>query len=240
LKDMTIEEALETVRQDFRAFAQTCEQVLLVGHSMGGLLSAILASEKDEYHGVPNLRGLVLLSTPHHRGYWVNAFWDLLQMDVTDFFPGLRYLSEAKTGLPAPQFKPWWRGRIKEEAEALFALADLRLPDIHVPTWLMHSPLDLIVPYGEMMQLANAIDKPELITMVPLEKCGHQVFPTSRAQLKAMNVILEALRTTTAAVIPTPMGAVSANLKHQFDSVGTDALSVIAASHRRESTKNKS
>ena len=225
LKDMVVEEVLEVLREDFKAFSLHCEHVILVGHSLGGLLSAMLAAEKESSHGVPNLKGLVLISAPYHRGYWINAFWDLLRMDVSAFFPGLQYVPEAKTGLPRPQFKPWWRGRLKEEAEALFALAELRLPDISMPTWLMHSPYDLVVPYGDMMRLANAIDKPDLVTMLPLDGCGHQVFPTSRAQVQALNVILKAIQSVTGC--PMPLETQS------FDSVGADALSVIAASHRK-------
>ena len=196
LVDVTVEELIETLRHDLRAFSEICDDVIVVGHSLGGLLSAMLAAEKNEHVGVKNLRALLLVSAPVQSGYFINAFWKLLQLDIKYFFPGLRYIHQGRTGLPRPRFRPWWRGRLKEEAEALFNLASLRLPDIDVPTWLMHSPYDLVVPYDEMLKLANMIDKPDMVTLVPLDQCGHQVFPTSRAQMQVLNTLLNVIQTT--------------------------------------------
>lgn len=191
LSDITAEGILDHAVLEFHRFSQTVEEVYLVGHSLGALLALVIAGSQPSA-----LRGVVSLASPYERGYWVNDPMALLELPVQSLPKALLYATQSFTGLPVPQFYPWWYPNLQQQANILFRALKNRLGHITVPVYLFHSPYDVIVPYKEMTKISNAITRCRDIRCHTLSDCGHQIFPASderQTVIQLMNDWLQSL-----------------------------------------------
>jgi carboxylesterase len=155
---------------------QTCEQVFIVGHSMGGLL-ALLAG------AVLPVDGLVIMASPVlFASRWI-ALSSMLKyitpfrdsMDRTHL-PGLMREEQALRGEPL-------LGRIRYDMWSVTCLAELyavskaaraRLPEITIPTCLIYSTADQTAPYDNMQLIASQI-RSKVISQHTLHKSDHNL-----------------------------------------------------------------
>jgi len=190
LDQISTQEIISHCLDEYAAFSQECDAVVVLGHSLGGICALITgAFQKDK------LAGIIALSTPYEYAYYVNYLHGLLAIPIPRLFKATRFLPEGITGHKAPHFRPWWFPRLCQETQLILGQLQETLPNIQVPVCLAHSSHDLIIPYAEMQKIANRINKPHLVQTVTLEACGHQIFPKSRERERVSTMILAFLET---------------------------------------------
>lgn len=174
---------LASVEDGFNLLRSCCDQVFLLGLSMGGILTLTSASKLQ-------VRGVVAMSTPYR-----------LPDD-----PRLRYIkliSKVKPFMPKGKGEPgadWfdqesWKQHVAypqhplrsvAEVNALMGLMHLSLPEVKVPVLLIHSRNDNYVVNGSMdavYDLLGSTDKQKLW----VEGGGHVITeePTRHVVFKA-------------------------------------------------------
>ncbi len=155
-----------TVLDDYRQLRAECEQVVVIGLSMGGALALHLAAHED-------LDALVVMATPLHIRDW----------RLTVFRPFQRFI-------------PYWRMsdiELQDETARDASIGYDRMPTIcllsmleffeqvarellrvNVPTLLVYSQLDLTAPLREMRFIHERIATRDK-QMVTLTRSGHVV-----------------------------------------------------------------
>jgi carboxylesterase len=186
LNQVSASDILDHCRASYDQFTQECDYVYLVGQSLGGLCSLVVASENPK-----KLGGVITFAAPYEYAYFVNYGHGLLKFPFANLGLSLMYAPESFTHMNPPVFMPWWYPIFYREAEVLFDNLQSSLSNVQVPVILTHSPYDLIVPYEEMEKIYQKINKPHLVTMHRFENCGHQIFPYSREKEKAMEMIYQ-------------------------------------------------
>lgn len=171
---------------EYDAFSQDVDEVVVLGHSLGGICTMITASHQPD-----KLKGIVVVSAPYEHAYWVNRTHGLLKVPFKTLVNGLKYAPECRTGFERPHFKPWMFPRMLRESRTMLGTLQERLPLIQVPVHLAHSRYDLSIPYTEMFKLNDALVNAPQVTTLTLENSGHQIFPRSRDKEKTTLSILE-------------------------------------------------
>jgi esterase/lipase len=169
------EQILTHCLTEYSVFSKRFHRVYIIGHSLGGLSALWIAGQNPE-----KLAGVLAFSTPYRHAYWVNYIHGLLRYPLRNIQLGLQYAPDYFTGHMKPKFSLGWLPYLQKETTRTFSETAKILPDIEVPVWLAHSPYDLAVPYGEMALIAKRINRPELVSMHTLSRCGHQVFQNRR------------------------------------------------------------
>ncbi len=146
------------------------QAVHLVGFSLGGALSILLSSRN------PNTFASVTLAAAPYKPVF-NLDFGLYHMKnlFNRFLPGIRFYSQNNTGFPKPSFYPHDLLLLYRQMNTLFKSVQQSASQMHAPTLLLHSTLDLTVPYEHSEWLYRTI--PGLSNFVTLLHCGHQIFP---------------------------------------------------------------
>lgn len=190
IASITAEQVLAHCRQSYDALAAQVDQVVILGHSLGGICALRLAGQRPE-----KCLGVLALSVPYDKAYWVNAtmdlMTDLIQLPPTMWMKATRFAKESYTGLSTPSFNPLDLSGLQRHTDQILTEMQNALSSISVPVFLGHSPYDVIIPYGEMQKLATHITAP--VSCHTLNDCGHQVFPTSRVNHEGIAFVLSAL-----------------------------------------------
>ncbi|NIM95281.1 MAG: alpha/beta fold hydrolase [Anaerolineales bacterium] len=161
---------LASVEDAYYTLYNICDHIVILGLSMGGALSLIFASRFS-------VTGVIACSTPYKIPDrkirvirpmipLISKVWRFAPKDETEWVePGI--------GKDHLEYRSY---PVRGGAEFLDLLRELRacLPQVKVPTLLIHSTKDASVPYQDVKKIYNALgsEDKELIT---LENCGHVV-----------------------------------------------------------------
>lgn len=186
---------------EYETLAASCDHVVVMGHSLGGALSLLVAAEHSA-HPHRKLRGVIALSAPCEHGIWVNHPQGLFTIPASRWPRALAYSQEGLLPFKSPRFYPWWFPRLRREATWLFALMRDTLPNVTVPVQLAHSPYDMVVPYAEMEKLAARLSNAPELRRRTLGRCGHQIFPRSREKANGADLVLTCLKRWVPVAVP--------------------------------------
>lgn len=172
---VSTQEILDHCLEEYERFACEMDEVVIVGHSLGGICTLITASQSPS-----NLAGVVTLSTPYEHAYWVNRTHELLTVPLHVLFSGMRFVSDSMTGFERPEYTPWMFPRLLNESRQMFKVLQSGIPQIQAPVCLAHSRYDLSIPFREMEKIAGNLGNAKRITTHILDRSGHQIFPMSQ------------------------------------------------------------
>lgn len=158
---------LETASQAWQAFGRRHHRAALVGYSMGGLLALALAAQSPP-------RALVGLAVP-------------FRIRIPDWraplLPLLKYVlpfADMEENLPQADWAPFMRAyydrvstRSLHEAVKLNAHALRLLPQVHVPTLLLHGEQDELVPPQDLERMVQVLPGPVQTATFP--RSGHEL-----------------------------------------------------------------
>ncbi|MCG2783684.1 MAG: alpha/beta fold hydrolase [Anaerolineae bacterium] len=141
------EDWLASVEDGYHLLRGVCEQVMLVGLSMGGVLSLISATRLP-------VKGVIAMATP----YGLPKDWRLEQTELLSRF--IPYMPKSKDAPGSGWFdKAAWQEHVSYpqnplrsigELKKLLALSRASLPDVQVPTLLIYSQDDKYLPLGSL------------------------------------------------------------------------------------------
>jgi esterase/lipase len=186
--ETSADEILLHCLREYNRFAEEHDEVIIVGHSLGGICTLLTAASQPE-----KLAGVVALATPFEHAYWVNRTLDLAKVPLKVLLPAIRFAPECNTGFERPEYHPLMLPRLIGESKVLFSYLQERLQHITVPVCLAHSIYDLSIPYNEMNKLAGALVSAPKVFTHTLDRSGHQIFPISQDREKATMLILDFL-----------------------------------------------
>jgi pimeloyl-ACP methyl ester carboxylesterase len=169
--------------------------VVLVGHSLGGLVSlGLTAVQKNATNTMPPILGVATLGTPFDTAWTVNKplGW-LTRRSVGHMVKAVRYLPDSMRTVSDP-----WSGltslrnypALKRETEWLFAWLQQQLPHVKVPAYLCHGHYDLTIPFEARQAIAQQLTQAPWVTLSAITQCGHQIFPKSQAAPAVMDELL--------------------------------------------------
>lgn len=190
LKDINADAILKHCQDEYALFAEQCDQVVIIGHSMGGIGALWLAGQQ-----VTKLMAVLAFATPYEHAYGVNYAHGLLAFNHKNLFKALRYAPEFLTGYARPVLYPWWFPQLRKQTTGLLNQLHMALLEINVPVWLAHSPYDIAIPYSEMAKIEARINKPDLVQSHTIQECGHQVFVQTRPCKQPHELTFEFLET---------------------------------------------
>lgn len=152
------------------------EQVIVVGHSMGALLAALLAADQPEA-----IDGLVLaapplrLASPLAPGRPLQALTPLLGR-ILHRWPLPRDYADQALAASDTSY-PWVpMGALLSFLE-LSVLSRRRLAEVHQPTLILHSRADRVVAAAAVDLLASGLGTPGgQLRMAWFERSGHELF----------------------------------------------------------------
>jgi len=171
--------------EEYEAFAQTVDKVYIVGHSLGGICTLLVAA-----HQPSKLAGVITFSTPFEHSFLLSHPHLYLKMPLKDLLKGLPYISHSFTGFEKPAVNPLHIWRAFAETRRMFQHLKHRLCEIKTPVCMAHSTYDLSIPHAEMEKIARQINH-ELVHMVTLTQSGHQIFPESLDAAQGESIILD-------------------------------------------------
>lgn len=167
---MDWEDLVHHAQSELVVLQEKGRHIHLVGFCLGGAIGMVLARENPQV-----FQSLTLVATPYKPVF----NWDYGQTHLkhlrTRVLPGLAYLHQSDTGFPKPRFYPHDLIRFYPQMAAFFTEVRQSVQYITVPTLLLHSPLDLTIPYEHSEWLYNTLPGPR--NFISLLNCGHQVFP---------------------------------------------------------------
>jgi carboxylesterase len=168
------QEMIAHLLDQYNAFAQECEQVVIVGHSLGGVCSLILAGKQPV-----GLAGLVSIAAPYDTAYMLNR-WQYLKLSPATLAKGLRHIPDYFHGLERPVIHLKTMKEVRNKGSEMLSILQAAIPAIEQPVCLMHSPYDLTIPYGQMDKLATQLaQNTKTVVTHTLLQCGHQIYPKS-------------------------------------------------------------
>jgi carboxylesterase len=164
----------------YEMLREQCRKVFVLGLSMGGSLSLMLASREP-------VDGIVAMSSPYDFHDWREPFLPLINLFVKtmpkseESSQGDAFLQHVKAEQQArgeePIGHPNYPARpVRAIRELVSLLAVMRegLPNVTAPALLIHSRADELVPFDNLDAIYNAINSPDKQKLV-LEKSGHVV-----------------------------------------------------------------
>lgn len=177
-------EILDHCAQEYQSFADTVDDVYLVGHSLGGVCALLTAAIRP-----PGLKGLIAFSTPYEHAYFYNYLQGLVRLPFPHLIRGVYFAPKDRSTFIRPDCKPWNLPRLLEQSRVIFSLLKEQVPNINVPVSLAHSLYDLTIPYAEMEKLADIIGQSAPVRTTTLHRSGHRIFPSSQDLDEALQVI---------------------------------------------------
>ena len=173
---------------EYQLLAETCDEVVIMGHSLGGICTLLTAAARPE-----KLVGVLTFSTPCDQAYFINHPKGMTELSADRWARGLMFLPQSFTVFEKPDFKPWWFPVLKRETEHIFNTLNLALPEIKVPVCLTHSLYDMAIPYAEMGKLEHRLVAAKSIEVNTIQHCGHQIFAYGFERENAMNIVIRFL-----------------------------------------------
>ncbi len=174
LHQFSASEMIEHCLEEYTAFAQECDHIIIIGHSLGGICTLLTASHQPE-----KLCGIVSLATPFEHAYSLNKTMDLFKVPPDILLRGMSYIPDQHTGFERPHFHPWMFQRLVEEGNTMLGALSERIEHIQVPVLLGHSIYDLTIPYAEMEKIEKKLSNAPKVLTHTFDRCGHQIFPSS-------------------------------------------------------------
>lgn len=194
IAQIPISQMIDHCQQEFEAFSTTVDHMILVGHSLGGLCSLLLASKQPQ-----QLKGVISLSAPINNANSFNNPLGIFKYKPSVLLNGLKYLPEQVTGYSRPTLKKrrFIQDALNLREEALYLLHQLPKPleKINVPLLLAHSKYDMMVPFDQMSIISQQLSRHINVKTVELDQCGHQIFPQTRESRRMINEIMDFIST---------------------------------------------
>ena len=183
---------MHSVEDGYHLLKGIADKVVLVGISMGGALSLLMASKL-------NVAGVFAMSTPYKLtdsriklAKYLSLF--IKYMPKSDDEPGSGWLDKEswKDHISYPQ------NPVRSAAEIASLLDEMRvaLPKVKVPTLLVHSRNDSYVPLSSMENIYNALGSTDK-EMMWVTESGH-VIPREPAKAEVFPKAAEFVRRVTA------------------------------------------
>lgn len=182
------DDILEHCLKEYNDFAEDHDDVVLIGHSLGGLCTLLTAAENPH-----KLSAVMTFSTPYEHAYIVNNAMGWLSVPLKILLPGIGYAPACRTGFERPVTSPFIFPKLLDESRIMFRYLQERIEHIRVPVCLAHSIYDLSIPYGEMDKLATMLTNAPRVNTITLENSGHQIFPYSKDKDLAIESVLHFL-----------------------------------------------
>ncbi len=179
---------MNSVEDGYHLLKGITDQVFLVGLSMGGALSLLMATKLD-------VAGVVTMSAPYELTDPRVKYAKLMAAFI-------RYMLKSKDEPGSGWFdKDAWRGQVSypqnplrsvAELDALLAEMRAALPTLNVPTLLVHSRNDNYVPRDSMENIYAALGTTDKEMMwvtesghvIPREPAKAEVFPAAAAFIR--------------------------------------------------------
>ncbi len=187
LAKTTWQDWYEGVEKNFQDLQKRVDEVFVAGLSLGGLLSLMLASEYP-------VKKLALLATPVFLGGLLAKY----VLPVVARTPLINvYPYQKKWAGPAindPVAREKFKSYTKMPIKSIMAIVNLqkevvrKLPQIQVPTLILHSPHDTTAPYANMDYLKQHLGSKEIKT-VTLETSDHVLTMDYEKDLVAREVV---------------------------------------------------
>lgn len=185
---------LTDVTDGYQILFQNCEKIILVGHSMGGCLSLILAS-----HEV--VQGVVGIAVPADIQSWMVRYGNLVSKVRPTFSapPTQDYLDsvlaeqkrrgEASVGRIG--YDRWSLSATYQLYQAILTMRE-RLPQVKSPLLLINAEHDESVPLSHADLIADGVES-DLLERVIVARGGHGI-PTDEGRQAAFDATTEFIR----------------------------------------------
>lgn len=166
---------LAAVHDAWHVLRGLCDEIVIVGHSMGGLLG-LLASLDLSCAGVGVLASPIYLTGQARLARWLRYIVPYTDQPDKTGLDALVRMEQRRRGEPE-------YGRVRQDTwstAAVAQLADLvaytetRLPDIQTPLLLVYAKNDRTVSYDQMSVIAGRVGSRD-VTQRTLERGGHIV-----------------------------------------------------------------
>lgn len=179
---------MHSVEDGYHLLKGATDRVFLIGLSMGGVLSLLMASKLD-------VAGVFVMSTPYQLADSRIKFTKILA-------PFIKYLPKTKEEPGATWLdKESWRDHISYPQNPVRSIAELpplldemraALPKVDVPTLLVHSRNDTYVPADSMEKIYNALGTTDK-EMIWVTESGH-VIPREPAKTEVFAAAAQFIR----------------------------------------------
>lgn len=178
LDTLTYQDFIQSIDSYLNYVHSQHEQMVLVGHSLGGILALHYAASYKQH---PGLLGLISLASALNQASMLEPY-RLFKQPLTRLIKAVRYIPDYWHGSPKPRVRPRTLLHMRRESHKLFRSLETVLPELDKPILLAHSPYDLSVPYEQLDSLIRVLETARQcprFERLDLIKCGHQIFPKS-------------------------------------------------------------
>jgi carboxylesterase len=162
-----------SVNEAYSRLAGKCDSVLVVGLSMGGLLTLELAATRPK-----SLAGIVLLATPLFLPTWIE--WAVPIIRYSWLRPFYRYQPKSLADIRDPEARSNYWSYKKIPVSSVHQLLELQkrvrahLNQVNAPALIMHARDDRTAPYASMEAIAKELGSTRIET-VTLTQSQHIV-----------------------------------------------------------------
>lgn len=181
---MRLQDWTHAVEDGYHLLKGAVDQVVLIGLSMGGALSLLMATKLE-------VAGVVAMSAPYQipdsRAKYANLLAKFTKYLPKDYEPGSNWVDQEawREQISYPQ------NPLRSIAELMKLLEEMRaaLPTLNLPTLLVHSRNDTYVPPTNMEKIYAALGSADKEMMwvresghvIPREPAKAEVFPAAAA-----------------------------------------------------------
>ena len=190
MANLEVEDLINHCRVEYARLAAEVDEVTIVGHSLGGLTTLLLAAEQPE-----KLDRIAVFSAPFEHTYMYTHPHLFFKKPMREWPGCLRYASDAMTGFERPTVPLWQLPKVIQNAFRVIESNRTVLHQVEVPVLLAHALHDLVIPHVEMEKLARGLKNAPLIETHTLYESGHKIFPASRDIDRATGLLLDFART---------------------------------------------
>lgn len=157
LQTYTMDDWYLQVGTEYRTLAATCDEVSVVGSSIGGALALRLAEDHD-LHAVYAINPY-LYRTPQHWYYLAPVEWYMEQLEPVLHFIRRREVAQISdpSGLAAHTAYYYLPVRPMTASREFFATTEARLSEITEPTLILHSTEDPVSDYQTATTIAESV-----------------------------------------------------------------------------------
>jgi esterase/lipase len=130
------------VINEYKRFSQSVDSVVVIGHSLGSVLSLLLGSKHPS-----KLKAICCFSCPLNTAFYIIP-WFYFGLKPTQLLKGIQYVPHGwQTGFKGPRPNIKALTQCYQDGKKILRELNTALSQITTPVWLCHSWHDLIVPH---------------------------------------------------------------------------------------------